>query len=188
MLDYVVDSATQKGPPLGAELQVALNLIPAHTWYANPSGALTFLNERGSNYLGLSKDHPLRFGIDTGADWDSHIPFYIRTTTKRPEESGQPVCVQAAPARSVFGFVTVRERTAGFSVARNPCARAMELYCIGSALTSTSKNGKKQSSTSRRDNASRIWVAGHSTLLASTTGLPSCFGFMGLIRTARPQQ
>jgi len=74
MIDYV-NSATQKRPLLREELQVALNLIPAHTWYAVPSGALTFLNERGSDYLGLPKDHPLRFGIDTGEEWDSHIPF-----------------------------------------------------------------------------------------------------------------
>jgi PAS domain S-box-containing protein len=74
MVDYV-DSITQARPPLGAELQVALNLIPAHTWYAVPSGALTFLNKRGSDYLGLPKDHPLRLGIDTGAEWDSHIPL-----------------------------------------------------------------------------------------------------------------
>jgi PAS domain-containing protein len=74
MIDYV-DSITQRRPPLGAELQVALNLIPAQTWYAVPSGALIFLNERGSDYLGLPQDHPLRFGIDTGAEWDSHIPL-----------------------------------------------------------------------------------------------------------------
>jgi formate hydrogenlyase transcriptional activator len=74
MIDYV-DSIAQKRPPLGAELQVALNLIPVHTWYAVSSGALTFLNERGSDYLGLPKNHPLRFGIDTGAEWDSHILF-----------------------------------------------------------------------------------------------------------------
>ena len=66
---------SQRRPPLPEELQVALNLIPAHVWYAKPSGALTFLNERGSDYLGLPKDHPLRFGIDTGAEWDSHIPL-----------------------------------------------------------------------------------------------------------------
>jgi formate hydrogenlyase transcriptional activator len=70
------DSVAQKRLPLGAELQLALNLIPAHTWYAAPSGALTFLNERGSDYLGLPQDHPLRFGIDTGAEWDSHIPLF----------------------------------------------------------------------------------------------------------------
>jgi PAS domain S-box-containing protein len=57
-----------KGP-----LQATLNLIPAHTWHANRSGAFTFLNERCADYLGLAKDDPLRFGIETGAAWDSHI-------------------------------------------------------------------------------------------------------------------
>src|SRR5258705_11868076 len=69
------DSATQERRPSQAELQVALNLIPTHTWYANPSGAVTFVNERASDYLGLPKDHPLRSGIETGAAWDSHITF-----------------------------------------------------------------------------------------------------------------
>ena len=67
------DSVAQKRLPLGPELQLALSLIPAHTWYAVPSGALTFVNERTADYLGLPKDHPLRFGIDTGAEWDYHI-------------------------------------------------------------------------------------------------------------------
>src|SRR6266540_3569938 len=58
-----------------ARLQATLNVIPAYTWYAGPSGALTFVNERCADYLGLPKDHPLRFGIDIGAEWDSHIPF-----------------------------------------------------------------------------------------------------------------
>src|SRR5688572_4374271 len=65
----------QKRLPLGPELQIALNLIPAHTWYAVPLGALTFVSERAADYLGLAKDHPLRFGTVTGADWDSHIPL-----------------------------------------------------------------------------------------------------------------
>ena len=60
---------------LEAHLQATLNVIPAHTWYAPPSGALTFVNARCADYLGLPKDHPLRFGIDTGAAWDSHIPL-----------------------------------------------------------------------------------------------------------------
>jgi PAS fold len=33
------------------------------------------VNERSADYLGLPKDHPLRFGIDMGAEWDSHIPL-----------------------------------------------------------------------------------------------------------------
>jgi len=55
------------------QLQATLNVIPAYTWYADPSGALTFVNKRHADYLGLPKDHPLRFGIATGAAWDSHI-------------------------------------------------------------------------------------------------------------------
>jgi PAS domain S-box-containing protein len=61
--------------PLEAQLQDTLNIVPAHAWYALPNGALTFVNERTADYLGLPKDHPLRFGTDTGADWDSHIPL-----------------------------------------------------------------------------------------------------------------
>ena len=52
-----------------AQLRATLNVIPAYTWYALPSGALTFVNERTADYLGLPKDHPLRFGTE----WDSHI-------------------------------------------------------------------------------------------------------------------
>jgi PAS domain S-box-containing protein len=60
---------------LEARLRATLNVIPANTWYAAPTGALTFVNERAANYMGLPTDHPLRFGIDTGAAWDSHIPL-----------------------------------------------------------------------------------------------------------------
>ena len=60
---------------LKAQLQATLDMIPAFTWLAAPSGALLFVNSRCADYLGLSKDHPLRFGTVTGAVWDSHIPF-----------------------------------------------------------------------------------------------------------------
>jgi PAS domain S-box-containing protein len=56
-----------------ARLQATLNVIPAHTWYATPSGTLTFVNKRTADYLGLPTDHHLRLGIDTGAAWDSHL-------------------------------------------------------------------------------------------------------------------
>ena len=58
-----------------AQLQATLNVIPAYTWYAAPSGGLTFVNKRTADYLGLPKDHPLRFGVDIGARWDAHIPL-----------------------------------------------------------------------------------------------------------------
>src|ERR1700757_907111 len=64
-----------QNPPLVEQLQATLNIIPAHAWYALPNGALTFVNERTADYLGLPAPHPLRFGTDSGADWDSHIPL-----------------------------------------------------------------------------------------------------------------
>jgi PAS domain S-box-containing protein len=70
-----VHGPTERYPRLEAQLQATLNVIPACTWYALPSGGLTFVNERTADYLGMPKCHLLRFGIDTGAEWDSHIPF-----------------------------------------------------------------------------------------------------------------
>jgi len=58
-----------------AQLRATLDVIPAYTWYANPPGGLTFVNERLADYLGLPKDHPLGLGVDMGAEWDSHIPL-----------------------------------------------------------------------------------------------------------------
>jgi PAS domain S-box-containing protein len=60
---------------LDAQLRATLEVIPAYTWRADPSGALTFVNKRHADYLGLPKDHPLRFGIATGEAWDSHLAF-----------------------------------------------------------------------------------------------------------------
>src|SRR6266481_9776081 len=58
-----------------AQLQATLTVIPAYAWYAAPSGGLTFVNKRTAEYLGLPKDHPLRFGIDIGAQWDDWVPL-----------------------------------------------------------------------------------------------------------------
>jgi PAS domain S-box-containing protein len=33
------------------------------------------VNKRTADFLGLPKDHPLRFGIDIGAQWDAFIPL-----------------------------------------------------------------------------------------------------------------
>src|SRR5580692_6698509 len=58
-----------------AQVQATLNVIPAYTWYAASSGGLTFVNRHTADYLGLPKDHPLRFGIDIGAQWDDWVPL-----------------------------------------------------------------------------------------------------------------
>jgi PAS domain S-box-containing protein len=52
------------------QLQAILNVLPAYTWYAAPRGALTFVNTRTAEYLGIPHHHPLRCGIDVGAEWD----------------------------------------------------------------------------------------------------------------------
>src|SRR4051794_8679310 len=62
-------------PGFMAQLQAILNVLPAYTWYAAPSGGLTFVNKRTADYLGLSNDHPLRFGIDISAQWDDWVPL-----------------------------------------------------------------------------------------------------------------
>ena len=62
-------------PGFMAQVQAILNVLPAYTWYAAPSGGLTFVNKRTADYLGLPKDHPLRFGIDIGAQWDDWVPL-----------------------------------------------------------------------------------------------------------------
>jgi len=71
---YIQGPALQY-PALEARLRAVLNVIPAYTWYSAPAGALTFVNERTANYLGLPEDDPLRYGIDVGAAWDVHLPL-----------------------------------------------------------------------------------------------------------------
>ena len=74
-VDVDAGERAEDQPGYVAQLQATLNVIPAHTWYASPSGGLTFVNKRTADYLGLAKDHPLRLGIDVGAKWDAHLPF-----------------------------------------------------------------------------------------------------------------
>jgi PAS domain S-box-containing protein len=74
-VDVDAGKKAEDQPGYVAQLQATLNVIPAHTWYASPSGGLTFVNKRTADYLGLPKDHPLRFGINVGAQWDAHLPF-----------------------------------------------------------------------------------------------------------------
>src|ERR1700691_252024 len=69
------DAASEEQSSIQAQLQATANVIPGHVWYATPSGALVFVNSRSADYLGLPMDHPLRFGIDLGRGWDSHIPL-----------------------------------------------------------------------------------------------------------------
>ena len=69
------NGALDQQSPFWAQLQATLNILPAHAWYALPNGALTFLNERASDYTGLPKNHPLRLGAGSGVEWESHLLF-----------------------------------------------------------------------------------------------------------------
>jgi len=69
------NGASDEHSTVKAQLRAAAGAIPGHVWYATPSGALVFINSMSADYLRLPKDHPLRFGIDIGGEWDSHIPL-----------------------------------------------------------------------------------------------------------------
>jgi PAS domain S-box-containing protein len=85
-----------------AQLQATLNVIPAYAWCAAPSGGLTFVNKRTADYLGLPKDHPLRFGIDIGAQWDAHIPLLHPDDHERSRESWSTCLRTGEPAEESF--------------------------------------------------------------------------------------
>jgi PAS domain S-box-containing protein len=89
------------------QLKATLNLIPANAWYANPSGGLTFVNKRGGDYGGLPNDHPLRLGTETGAAWDSHIPW-LHPDDHEETRRVWSTCLKTGQA----GEVTFRVRSA----------------------------------------------------------------------------
>jgi PAS domain S-box-containing protein len=68
-----IDYASGQEPSFAAQLRKTLNTIPAYTWYALPSGVLTFVNEGYADYLGLAKNDPLRLGLEVDVPWDTHI-------------------------------------------------------------------------------------------------------------------
>src|SRR5580692_3391318 len=126
----------ENSPPLEAQLQATLNVIPAYTWYAVPSGALIFVNERAADYLGIPKDHPLRLGIDTGAAWDSHIPF-LHPDDREQSRRVWATCLRTGSA----GEDTFRVRNAQggyrWRISRSEPLRASDgvlLYWIGITL------------------------------------------------------
>jgi PAS domain S-box-containing protein len=67
------DHASGDEATFAAQLRKTLNTIPAYTWYALPSGVLTFVNEGYAEYLGLAKNDPLRLGVKVDVPWDTHI-------------------------------------------------------------------------------------------------------------------
>ena len=62
-------------PPIEANLQATLNALPIQAWYARASGALAFVNQTTTEYLGIPSDHPLGFAGEFEVPWDAHLAF-----------------------------------------------------------------------------------------------------------------
>jgi hypothetical protein len=86
--------ASGQEPSFAAQLRKTLNTIPAYTWYALPSGTLTFVNEGYADYLGLAKDDPLRLGVEIDVPWDTHIQLV------HPDDQEETLKVGAACNRT----------------------------------------------------------------------------------------
>jgi PAS domain S-box-containing protein len=69
-VDFDEGEKAEEQRGFAAQLQAILNVLPAYAWYAAPRGALTFVNTRMADYLGIPNDHPLRFGVNIGAELD----------------------------------------------------------------------------------------------------------------------
>src|SRR5579864_1674450 len=142
---------------LEAQLRATLEVIPAYTWYALPSGALTFVNKRHADYLGLPEDHALRFGVDVGAEWDSHLPLL------HPDDHAEMRSAWSHSLRTgCAGEVTFRARNAegGYRwfLSRVEPLRASDgtlLYWIGVTLdiddTKQAENALRKSEKELRD-------------------------------------
>ena len=128
-----VNRALHGHSQLEAQLQVTLNLVPTYAWYALPNGALTFVNERTADYLGLPTDHPLRFGTDTGVDWDSHIPL-LHTDDREQTRQVWSDCLRTGSAGEVSFRVRNSEGGYRWFLSRAEPVRAANgtvLYWIG---------------------------------------------------------
>jgi len=115
-----------------AQLQASLNVIPAYTWYAAPSGGLTFVNKRTADYLGLRKIIRYVWASTLARSGTPISRCCIRTIKKSHANPGQAVCARRSSLRRAFEFVTLKEATAGSAVASNRSGRAMEPCCCGS--------------------------------------------------------
>lgn len=132
-----IDCASGQEPSFVAQLRKTLNTIPAYTWYALPSGVLTFVNEAYADYLGLAKDDPLRLGVEVDVPWDSHIELVHPDDREETLKVGQPVTALGLPAKQPSEYEILKENTAGSSVASNLSVQVMGRCCTGSELIST---------------------------------------------------
>ena len=87
---------------LAAQLRTTLNTVPAFTWYSVPSGTLTFVNHRYADYLGLASDHPLRFGVETGVAWDTHLQLLHPDDHESSRTIGETILRTGSAGQAAF--------------------------------------------------------------------------------------
>jgi len=87
---------------LAAQLRTTLNTVPAYTWYSVPSGTLTFVNHRYADYLGLASDHPLRFGVETGVAWDTHLQLLHPDDHESSRTIGETILRTGSAGQAAF--------------------------------------------------------------------------------------
>ena len=99
---WLGSSVDLTSPGFEAQLQTTLNAIPAYTWYSLPSGTLTFVNERYAEYLGLAKDHPLRFGTVTDVAWDTHLQLLHPDDHESSRRVGETILRTGSAGHAAF--------------------------------------------------------------------------------------
>jgi PAS domain S-box-containing protein len=99
---WIGSSVDLASPGFGAQLQTALNAIPAYTWYSLPSGSLTFVNDRYAEYLGLAADHPLRFGTETDVAWDTYLQLLHPDDHESSRRVGETILRTGSAGQAAF--------------------------------------------------------------------------------------
>jgi len=127
-------ASTQRHPSLEAQLQATLNVIPIQTWYATPSGVLIFVNEAAAEYLGLPQPHHLRFGMDVGGTWDSHLAFVHSEDHAHTRKRWAAACLRKQEAGEVQLRLLGASGTYRWVLTRAETLRARDgslLYWVG---------------------------------------------------------
>jgi len=143
------------------QLQATLDKIPAYTWYANPTGGLTFVNTRSADYL-VSRATIRCDSVPRRTR--RGIPSRICASGRHRRDAASLVrCLKTGSA----GEVSFRARNADgayrWFLSRAEPLRATDgaiLYWIGSTSISRTANGRRsscgRSSTWRADH--RVWA------------------------------
>ena len=168
-------------------LRDVVETIPAMTFTALSDGSSTFVNKRWTEYTGLSVER------SSGAGWQRaiHPEDLVRHSEKwhsplQPDSFSKTRRASVAPLTgNIDGF---------WCVVSHFGDRHGTIVKWYGTLTDIEDRKRAEEALQRsqfyltKDNASLTWAAGPSTLLDSTTGLPSCSGFMALTRMTDRQR